>query len=120
MLRISGIYEIAVKVKDLAVSECFYRDVLGLEVGRRDEERGWLFLRVGQVGMVVLQEDKEEWPNAHFAFTVEKDEIERAATALQERGIQVIGPVCHEWIPAMSVYFSDPDGHDVELCACVA
>ena len=23
----------------------------------------------------------------------------------------------HDWIPARSLYFSDPDGHDVELCA---
>jgi len=23
----------------------------------------------------------------------------------------------HEWIPAKSLYFADPDGHDLELCA---
>jgi hypothetical protein len=23
----------------------------------------------------------------------------------------------HDWMPARSVYFADPDGHDLELCA---
>jgi catechol 2,3-dioxygenase-like lactoylglutathione lyase family enzyme len=55
--------------------------------------------------------------NATLAFTVEEVDIEAAATALQQRGVAVEGPVYHEWIPAKSVYFSDPDGHDLELCA---
>jgi hypothetical protein len=25
--------------------------------------------------------------------------------------------VFHAWMPATSVYFSDPDGHQLELCA---
>ncbi|MBI1816178.1 MAG: VOC family protein [Deltaproteobacteria bacterium] len=67
--------------------------------------------------MVVLQEDRGTWPKEHFALTVEEVDIEAAATALRQRGVVVNGPVYHEWIPAKSVYFSDPDGHDLELCA---
>ena len=120
MLPIRGLYEVAIRVKDLAKSEAFYRDTLGLEVGLRDERRRWLFLRAGgQGGMVVLQEDKGICPTQHFAFTVEEVDIEAAAIALQQRGVVVEGPVYHEWIPAKSVYFSDPDGHDLELCAPV-
>jgi catechol 2,3-dioxygenase-like lactoylglutathione lyase family enzyme len=86
----------------------------------RDERRRWLFLRAGgQAGMVVLQEDPGAWPKEHFAFTVEEADIEAAATALLQRGVVVKGPVYHEWMPARSVYFSDPDGHDLELCAPV-
>jgi lactoylglutathione lyase len=118
MLIIRGIYEVAIRVRDLAKSEVFYRETLGLEVGFRDERRRWLFLRAGgQAGMVVLQEDKGVWPTQHLAFTVEEVDIEAAATALQQRGVGVEGPVYHEWMPAMSVYFSDPDGHVLELCA---
>ena len=59
MLSIRGLYEVAIRVKDLSKAEVFYRDVLGLEVGLRDERRPWLFLRAGgQAGMLVLQEDK--------------------------------------------------------------
>ncbi|HYP29729.1 MAG TPA: VOC family protein [Blastocatellia bacterium] len=118
MLPIRGLYEVAIRVKDLPTSEAFYREVLGLQVGLRDERRNWLFLRAGgDAGMVVLQEDKGEWPTQHLAFTVDAGDIERAAALLRERGVEVEGPSFHEWMPATSIYFSDPDGHELELAA---
>jgi lactoylglutathione lyase len=117
MLHIQGVYEIAIKVKDLSVAERFYREVLGLEMGLREERRKWLFLRAGANGMVVLQEDRSEWPKQHFAFTIYQSDLEAATATMKERGIEVTGPVFHQWIPAKSVYFVDPDGHDLELCA---
>jgi lactoylglutathione lyase len=120
MLPIRGVYEIVIRVKDLSRAESFYREVLGLEVGLRNEERKILFLRAGgQAGMIVLKEDKGDWPQQHFAFTVEEADIERAATHLREQGVDASDPVFHEWMPAKSVYFADPDGHDLELCAPV-
>jgi lactoylglutathione lyase len=121
MLPIRGIYEVAIKVKELARAEKFYMETLGLEVGIRDSKRNWLFLRAGgDAGMVVLQEDKGEWPLQHFAFTVDEADIERAAQALSASGVEIEGPVYHSWIPAKSVYFRDPDGNDLELCAPVS
>ena len=67
--------------------------------------------------MLVLQEDKGEWPTQHLAFTVDADEIDHAAATLREQGVTVRGRVCHAWRPATSVYFADPDGHQLELCA---
>jgi catechol 2,3-dioxygenase-like lactoylglutathione lyase family enzyme len=121
MLPIRGLYEIAIPVKDLQRAEAFYREVLGLEIGLRDEKRNWLFLRVGgETGMIVLQENKGEWPKQHFAFTVEEDNIEEATRVLKEQNVEIDGPHYHEWMPAISVYFSDPDGHQLELCATVS
>lgn len=118
MVPIRGIYEVAIRVKDLPRAEAFYRDVLGLEVGRRDGRRNWLFLWAGgRAGMVVLQEDAGEWPVQHFAFTVGAADIERAAETLRARGVAVEGPVPIGWMAARSVYFADPDGHSLELCA---
>lgn len=118
MLPIRGVYEVAVRVKDLARAEKFYLEVLDLEVGIRDEKRNWLFLRAGgDAGMVVLQEDKGDWPLQHFAFTINEADIERAAKMLRERGVEVEGPVFHQWMGATSLYFKDPDGHALELCA---
>lgn len=118
MLPIRGVYEVAIRVKDLARAEPFYREVLGLEVGIRDDKRNWLFLRAGgDAGMVVLQEDKTDWPLQHFAFTIDEADIEPAAAMLRERGVEVEGPVFHEWMPATSLYFEDPDGNALELCA---
>jgi catechol 2,3-dioxygenase-like lactoylglutathione lyase family enzyme len=117
MLGIRGVYEVAIKVRDLRQSEPFYRDVLGFEVGLRDPRRPWVFMRAGTDGMIVLQEDAGEWPQQHFAFTVAERDIDAAAVELRRRGIVVDGPMVHEWIPARSLYFPDPDGHDLELCA---
>ena len=118
MLSIRGLYEVAIRVKDLTRSEAFYIDTLGLEVGLRDERRRWSFLRTaGHDGMVVLQEDKGDWPKQHFAFTVDEVDIESCARDLERQGVVIEGPVHHEWIPAKSIYFTDPDGHDLELCA---
>ena len=118
MLPIRGLYEIAVRVKDLGRAEAFYKGVLGLKEGLRDERRNWLFLYAGgDAGMVVLQEDKGEWPTQHFAFTVSESEIKQAAAMLKEKGVSVSELVYHEWMKSVSVYFDDPDGHALELLA---
>ena len=118
MLTIRGLYEIAIPVRRLPTAEAFYRDVLGLEVGLRDDQRRWLFLRAGGgAGMVVLQEHGGEFPTHHFAFAVDASDLEQAAAALHERGVPTTGPIFHEWIPGKSLYFRDPDGHDLEFFA---
>lgn len=118
MLPIKGLYEVAIRVKDLARAEAFYKDVLGLKEGLRDERRNRLFLYVGgEAGMIVLQEDKGEWPTQHFAFTVSEADIRGAAAILKEKGVSVSEPVYHEWMKAGSIYFDDPDGHALELLA---
>jgi catechol 2,3-dioxygenase-like lactoylglutathione lyase family enzyme len=118
MLPIAGIYEVAIRVKDLARAEAFYVGTLGLEEGIRDSRRNWLFLRAGgDAGMIVLQEDKGEWPTMHFAFTVADSEIEKAAQMLRDKGVDASEPVVHTWMAARSVYFDDPDGNQLELLA---
>lgn len=106
MFPISGVYEVAIRVTDLAQAERFYREVLELEVGIRDEARKWLFLRAGgNAGMIVLQEVKGEWPTQHFAFTIKPQNIERSVALLKARGVEVDGPHFHSWMPATSIYF---------------
>ena len=118
MLPISGLYEVAIPVRDLGRSEAFYRDVLGLPVGLRDDRRPWVFLRVGgAAGMIVLQEQPGDVPPLHFAFAVAAADLERATAQLRARGVECTDPQFHAWMPATSVYFRDPDGHDLELCA---
>ncbi|GAB4135477.1 MAG: VOC family protein [Planctomycetaceae bacterium] len=118
MIETLGLYEIAIKVRDLNLSEQFYRNIFALQDGLLDTQRNWLFLRIGSSqGMIVLQETPEDFPPLHFAFRVSEREMERAAHLLKEFGIATKGPVKHDWIPAKSLYFSDPDSHDLELCA---
>jgi lactoylglutathione lyase len=118
MLPLKGVYEVAIKVKDLSRAEAFYKDVLGLQEGIRDDVQRRVFLYVGgNAGMVVLQEDQGEWPQQHFAFTVSARDLDQAAKQLQDRGVKVSAPLHHKWMNATSVYFEDPDGHDLEFLA---
>ncbi|HEX9544281.1 MAG TPA: VOC family protein [Pyrinomonadaceae bacterium] len=118
MLPIKGVYEIAIRVKDLARAESFYTGVLGLKEGLRDERRNWLFLYAGDnAGMVVLQEDKGDWPKQHFAFTLSEADISAAEKILKDKGVEVSAPVVHEWMNAVSLYFDDVDGNALELIA---
>ena len=118
MLGIRGIYEVAVRVRDLERALAFYQDVLGLSVGLRDESRRWIFLRAGgSEGMLVLQEDPGDRPTQHLAFRVDAGDLDRANEQLQRQGVATTGPIVHDWMPARSLYFEDPDGHELELCA---
>ena len=118
MLPIKGLYEVAIRVKNLPRAEAFYRNVLGLEEGLRDERRNWIFLYAGgNAGMVVLQEEEGDWPKQHFAFIVRESDINQAAATLRAQGIKVSEPVFHEWMNSVSIYFNDPDGHALELIA---
>ncbi len=117
MIKVDGIYEVAIRVRDLVRSEAFYREVLGFEVGLRDAQRPWVFMRAGRNGMIVLQEEPGPWPLQHFAFRADDVALDEAVKILLQKGIAVEGPVFYEWIPARSVYFRDPDGHDLEICA---
>lgn len=118
MIPIHGVYEVVIRVKDLERAERFYMETLGLESGLRVDARRMHFLRVaGDAGMLVLQEDTGEWPTQHYAFTTTDGEIDAAVGALRARGVESRGPVKHDWMPARSLYFDDPDGHELELCA---
>jgi lactoylglutathione lyase len=118
MVAIRGLYEVAIPVRQLQRAETFYREVLGLSVGLRDDRRNWLFLRAGaDAGMVVLQEQAGEFPTHHFAFAVDEGDLERAATVLRECGVSTRGPIFHGWMPGQSLYFEDVDGHELELFA---
>ncbi len=118
MFPIRGVYEVAIRVRDLERALVFYREVLGLEVGLRVEERRMVFLYAGgRAGMVVLQEDTGEWPTQHFAFAMDDADLDKAAELLGARGVETQGPVVHDWMGARSLYFGDPDGHQLEFCA---
>ena len=68
MLSIRGVYEVAIRVRDLSRSEPFYRDLLGLTPGLRDDRRNWLFLWVGDKTGGGFQQDPPTdgpaWPSA--------------------------------------------------------
>jgi len=127
MPTIRGLYETHVTVSDLKISVDFYRDVVGLELATVLPERSCAFLWIDDKkhGMLGLWQTGSS-PVAmrlHLAFRVSFEDVLAAADALRSRGIQPLGhkgepieeAVAIGWMPAVSQYFADPDGHWLEF-----
>lgn len=126
---INGLFETHLNVRDLERSVAFYRDVLGLELGHREDARRVALFWVGRRGeaMLGLWEKPEEFViPQHFAFRSElADVLERSVAWLDERGLPCHNflndgtqrPMVFGWMPALSIYFWDPDGHSLEFIA---
>ena len=127
MPKILGIYETHLTVENLDRSIAFYRDIVGLELGARFEERKIAFFWVDdkRTGMLGLWETGTGplKMRLHIALRMTKENLLRAPAALVHHGVQPLGfkgepvtePIVIGWMPALSVYFSDPDGHSIEF-----
>ncbi len=126
---ITGLFETHINVTNLERSLAFYRDVLGLEVGRVEEDRPVAFLWMGSRGEAMLglwEKPPEQVLPQHFAFRSTVDDVlERSVAWLAERGLDCHNflndgtrrPMVFAWMPAVALYFDDPDGHLLELIA---
>ncbi len=127
--RIDAVYETHLPVRDLDRAVTFYRDVLGLELAYRQAARGLAFLWVGgqQTGMLGLWQAGSAPMQMvlHMAFRLEKEAVLAVPAALKAAGVDPLGfdgepvhePVVIGWMPALTVYCKDPDGHSIEfLC----
>ncbi len=129
---IRGLFETHINVADLERSVAFYRDVLGLEVGRREDDRRVAFLWIGGRNRAMLglwEKPREQVARQHFAFSASLDDVlNHSAAWLAERGLEPRNflddgtrrPMVFAWMPAVSIYFRDPDGHSLELIAPLA
>lgn len=124
-----GLYETHLTVSDLARSIAFYRDIVGLELARVIEERQVAFFWTGgkSVGMLGLWHagSGPMKMRLHLAFRMEPDQIIASVAQLRAKGVEPRGfrgepvdePVVIGWMPAISLYFADPDGHSIEFIA---
>ena len=120
-----GLFEMVLEVADLAASERFYREVLGLPLANRwDDERPGLFLSLGGQSFLGL------WPretggeraihqgrggaHVHFAVRLPLGTLDAAQARLEALGLEVEA----DWEFGngnRAIYFDDPDGNVVEL-----
>lgn len=126
---IQGLFETHINVSDYQVSAEFYERVLGLIPLHEDPVRKSKFYWIGRPGEAMFG-IREHYPSPlvqrqHFAFRVALKDLEAAGQKLRERGVQttnffgeIDAPLSvFPFMPAVSLYFDDPDGHSVELLA---
>lgn len=122
MFTLQGIDHIALTVRDVRRSVHWYMEVLGLE--RRFEDTWGDFPAVVGIGTTSLAifpirgDDPKPPPGPdtlcfrHVAFRVDRRNFELAREALGARGMEV---EFQDHRFAHSIYFLDPDGHQVEI-----
>ncbi|AXA39975.1 VOC family protein [Rhizobium leguminosarum] len=127
MPKVLGLYETHLTVADLKTSTEFYRDVVGLEPAASFEERNVTFLWVDdrKTGMLGLWETGTGplKMRLHIAFRMTADGVLQAPDILRAKGVEPLGftgepvtePVVLGWMPALSIYFKDPEGHSIEF-----
>ena len=113
-VQCSGIDHVVLYVRDVARSVAFYVDILGMTV--KHHSTGYAFLHCGDqlFGLFAGDGDTDLGQGAevsHLAFNVPGGRPDAIKQALADRGIAATGrggdPDC--------IYFSDPDGHRLQI-----
>ena len=126
---IKGLYETHLFVQNLEISIDFYKNILGLELCYFEQERRAAFFWIGKPKEAMLglwEKPKSEIDIRHFAFRCEKEDIlNKSIDFLKKRNLHPYNflndkterPMVFAWMPAIAIYFKDPDGHYLEFIA---
>ena len=121
-MQLEGIDHVALGVRDIESSAKWYIEVLGFE---RLHEGMWdgvpTFIGKGDTGIALFpaSPDAQSTPLTrrdiqmlHLAFRANRENFLAAQRELQKRGIKF---EFQDHEIAHSIYFSDPDGHQLEI-----
>ena len=119
--QIDGLDHVALAVRDPEAAARWYKDVLGLERKHADV---WgslpAFVTSGGSGLALFKVEGPPKPPPgrdvltmrHVAFQVDGANFAKAREALTARGIDV---EFQDHVVSRSIYFRDPDGHEIEI-----
>jgi catechol 2,3-dioxygenase-like lactoylglutathione lyase family enzyme len=120
-MKLEGLDHIALAVRDVGAAVKWYLEVLGLE---RQHEGHWdgipIFVGKGATGIALFpgSRPKSSLGNSdparflHLALRADRENFQRAQDELKERGIAFH---FEDHGIAQSIYFRDPDGHELEI-----
>lgn len=122
---IEGLFETHINVSDLERASEFYENTLGLILAYEDSRR-CRFYWLGERGKAMLglwEKEAAQIIRQHYAFETSIEKMKSIVPWLKERGLKVRNflddgtedPFVFAWMPAVSIYFSDPDGHSLEF-----
>ncbi len=122
-----GLYETHLFVENLERSIDFYTNKMELKQCRFNNERRTAFFWIGEDKKFMLglwEKPKDQIDIRHFAFECDPDWVlNESVDFLKSRNIKywnflnnkTDGPMVFVWMPAISIYFNDPDGHELEF-----
>ena len=118
-MRLEGIDHVAIATPDLAKTIAWYCEVLGLERLHADEWGGVpAFIGAGSTAIAFFPAKENSrrtaagGPMLHLAFRTDRAGFVRAQEELKKRKIPF---EFQDHEIAHSIYFSDPDGHPLEI-----
>jgi catechol-2,3-dioxygenase len=113
-----GFAELTIEVRDLEALERFYRDVFGLRVLAREDDRVWLAAgERARLGLWLPGEKEfgdEGGRHVHFAFSAGPGGLDALVERLDAAGHDYRGPVEHDG-GDRSLYVEDLEGNVVEV-----
>jgi len=122
ILKVEGVTHWSIPVNDLAASEEFYGELLGLTHKGRLGDSGMSCFNVGENNILLCQREQQktstvEEPRVHHSFTVSPETLVKACKAFHERKIPGIELVYRGkgFFTGRELYFLDPSGNRLEL-----
>lgn len=121
-LPLSGLWHLALRVRNLARSRAFYQDLLGMRVVWEPDTDN-LYLSLGKDNLALHQIPKDTpfiqegaHPLDHLGFMVpNKTGVDQIAAKMEEVGIAIVKPVRLHRDGSYSFYVNDPDGNLVQF-----
>ena len=114
-MNVSGTDFVLVHSQDLARTERFYTETLGLPMGKRWGEIGFE-VETGNLTLAFMDPAKvgREFAPAQTAVVLRVDDVHAAKAELEGKGVEfgtevIDSGVCHQ------AYFADPDGNGVGI-----
>ncbi len=131
-MGIRGLDHFSIPVKDTRRSLTFYEAIFGAtvyrdeigsyEFGFSDEDKRLgrsehIFVEIaGQRVELLGQDPGGKTPlGTHHAFAIGPNDVDVIQAHLRQHGVPFYGPATHAGTAAVSIYFSDPDGHALEF-----
>jgi len=124
---IKGLFETHIYVQNLERSIDFYANVLGLTQCHYEPERRIAFFWIGEPKQSMLglwEKPASEIDIRHFAFNCDlEDVLDQSVPFLKSKNLNPYNflknnegqPMVFAWMPALAIYFNDPDGHALEF-----
>ncbi|PTI16976.1 metallothiol transferase FosB [Staphylococcus xylosus] len=115
---IQSINNVTYSVSDISKSIVFYKDILKAEILVESDKTAYFILGVL---WLALKEEKDiptneiQYSYTHMAFTIDESKHEEWYQWLKDNDVNILEGRNRDIRDKQSIYFTDPDGHKLEL-----